>query len=389
MTNRNGPAPFGNAVLSVLQLELLTFPIIWMRRQPVALIGWSALICFAAGQWFVYDWTHGQAERFRYYIGTCFYFLGVLTAAGILLARRWPLESNRWRSRLLLHLAASMILTVSAIVAETAILWSIHRDWPFLSALRHCFTYHTQVGLLAYWFLLGAVYVYGQYDRSRQHELHAAQLEAQLGQAQLAALRSQLQPHFLFNTLQAAHTLIYDDPKGAEDILLSLSELLRISLQMLSQQEIPLGNEISFLKHYAAIQQRRFQDRLRFTFEIEERCEYCAVPALFLQPLLENSVHHGIGERKQCDVILVQASARDCRLHLGIQNQIGVLDAEMKTLLARGLGLANTMARLERMYGAEHSFQIRNLSPEGVAISISIPFRPLRARTKDSEMRLV
>jgi LytS/YehU family sensor histidine kinase len=359
------------------------------RRHLAVLAAWLLLVIFVATQWCIYDWSHHEAERFAYYLGTSAYFLGFLTPAALWLAFRRPFDAARWKLRFAQHLCASLILTAVSVLIETAILWPLHSGWQFQSALRHCFTYHTQLGLLAYLVLLLGAHAYRWYDRVRQHELRTARLEVQLAEAQLTALRTQLQPHFLFNTLQAATTLLYEDPEGAEEILLSLSELLRISLQALQQQEIPLRNEFKFLKHYAAIQQRRFGDRLRFEFEIDKDSESCAVPSLLLQPLVENAVRHGVGVRKQPDLVSVRAFVMQDRVNIEIQNGSSRLNAPLAELVSSGVGLANTIARLERLYGFKQTFAIHNLLPEGVAVSLSIPLRPLQQKTEELEAQAV
>jgi LytS/YehU family sensor histidine kinase len=344
----------------------------------------------AASQWYIYDAIHQHAERFTYYLVTCAYLCGVLTPLVLWLGRRWHIDSRTWKRSLPIHIAASLLLTGFGVFIEATIGWRPHAsDWPFSAALRHYFTQHTQISLITYWALLGAFHIYRMYDQARLRELHAAQLEAQLAEAQLTALRTQLQPHFLFNTLQAATTLIYDDPQGAEEILLSLSELLRISLQALEHQEIPLRSEIEFLKHYAAIQQRRFGDRLRFDFEIDEQSELCAVPSLLLQPLVENAIRHGIGVRKQPDLVSVRTFINQNQLSIEIRNRASALDELPDRLLSRGVGLANTMARLERLYGLNQSFTIRNLEPQGVAVSLQIPVRLLPLRIEEMEAQAV
>jgi two-component system, LytTR family, sensor kinase len=359
-------------------------------RHALVVSVWVLAVVIAASQWRLYDATHEHPERFTYYLVTCAYLGGVLTPAVLWSGRRWSIDSRTWKRALPIHVAASILLAGLGVFIEGAIGWLPHAgQWPLRSALRHYFTQHTQISVLTYWVLLGALHIYRMYDRARLRELHAAQLESQLREAQLMALRSQLQPHFLFNTLQAAMMLIYEDPKGAEEILLSLSELLRLSLQAFQQKETPLRNEIEFLQHYAAIQQRRFRDRLRFEFQIEEQCNACAVPTLFLQPLLENAVQHGIGVRKQSDVISVRAVRNRDRLDIEIENQVSVLNGALETLLSRGVGLANTIARLQRLYAFQHSFGIRNLSPQGVSVLISIPVRLLPARTEELEFQAV
>jgi two-component system, LytTR family, sensor kinase len=367
---------------------IVTAPTNRLRKRAV-FAAWLLLVLFVATQWCIYDWSHHEAERFAYYLGTSAYFLGFLTPAALWLAFRWPFDARHWKLRLAQHLFASVILTAVGVVIETFILWPMHTGWQFQSALRHCFTYHTQLGLVAYLVLLVGAHAYRWYTRVRERELRTAQLEAQLAEAQLTVLRTQLQPHFLFNTLQAATMSIYDDPEGAEEILLSLSELLRISLQTLQQQEIPLRSEIAFLKHYAAIQQRRFGDRLRFEFVIDKDSESCAVPSLLLQPLVENAVRHGINVRREPDLVSVRTfMTRDC-VNIQIKNRSSVLDGPLEDLVSRGVGLSNTIARLERLYGLEQSFNIRNLSPQGVEVSLSIPLQTVPQKIGKLEAQAV
>ncbi len=344
----------------------------------------------AASQWYIYDAIHQHAERFTYYLVTCVYLCGVLTPLVFWLGGRWSIDSRTWKRTLLIHIAASLLLTGFGVLIEATIGWVPHASsWALSAALRHYFTQHTQISLLTYWALLGAFQVYRTYDRARLRELQAAQLETQLAEAQLAALRTQLQPHFLFNTLQAATMLIYDDPEGAEEILLSLSELLRISLRSLQQKEVSLNSEIEFLKHYSAIQQRRFGDRLRFDFQIEKGSESCAVPSLLLQPLVENAIRHGIGVRKEPDLVSVRAFVNNGRLNIEVENRASVLDDTQERLLARGVGMANTIARLQRLYGFEQTFAIRNLLPQGVLVSLSIPVRLLPVQAYELEVEAV
>jgi two-component system, LytTR family, sensor kinase len=341
---------------------------------------WATVVILFASQWCLYDAIHHHAERWAYYLATSAYLWGVLTPAVLWLVRHRPVDIRTWKGALPLHIAASLGLTAIGVLVEASVGWLPRAShWPFGSALRHYFTQHTQISLMTYWVIAGLAHVWRLYDRGRSHALHAAQLEAKLAEAQLIALRAQLQPHFLFNTLQAATTLIYDDPEAAEEILLSLSELLRISLQALLRQEVSLEEEIQFLKHYTAIQQRRFGDRLQFDFRIDPASARCAVPSLVLQPLVENAIRHGIGKHKKADTVSVRAFSCQDRLHLEVSNLTSVLEDSTERLLSQGVGLANTRARLEQLYGAGQSFDIRNLQPRGVIVSLSIPFHALTA----------
>ena len=378
--NRSGCTRFG---------EGLNARYIWgvrVNRLAVA-IGLPFAITVAAAQWYAYDAAHREAEHFGYYLLTLAYLIGVLSPLVLWLSRRWPIDGQTWKRAVLLHVLASLGLTGVGVFVEGAIGWLPHAaNWSFSDAERHYFRQHTQISLTTYWMLIAVVYFYRAYDRSRLRELRASQLEAQLASAYLNSLRAQLQPHFLFNTLQAATTLIYSDPEGAEEVLLSLGELLRTSLQTLDQQEISLRSEIQFLQRYAAIQQRRFGERLHFAFQVEEQAGSCAVPSLLLQPLVENAVHHGIGVRKRSDAISVRASVQQHKLTIEIQNLSSSMDGTLETLLTRGVGLSNTISRLTSLYGKQHSFRMHNLSPRGVAVSISIPERQLSKREPASEV---
>jgi two-component system LytT family sensor kinase len=350
-------------------------------KRLLIVAGWALVVAIFASQWYLYDAVHHGAERFTYYLASSAYMWGVLTPLVFWLTRRAPISSGTWKSALPLHLVASLGLTGAQVSVEAFGGWWRHASqWQFQAALRHYFTQHTQISLLTYWALVAGIHVYRMYDRARRREIDAAQLEAQLAEAQLAALRTQLQPHFLFNTLQAATMLIYDDPQGAEEILLSLSELLRISLHALQQKESSLSQEMEFVKHYAAIQQLRFGDRLRFEFQVQEELSGCAMPSLMLQPLIENAIRHGIGKHREPDVISVRAFQSDDRLRLEVRNLTSILDDAPDRLFSRGVGLTNTLARLDRLYGARQSFEIRGLSPRGVLVRLSIPLRQLAER---------
>jgi len=264
----------------------------------------------------------------------------------------------------------------AGVFVEAGVAWLPDRaDWSFSDALLHYVRHHAQISILIYWGLLGAYHVYRVLDRAHQRELHAAELEGQLAEAKLAELRTQLQPHFLFNTLQTATMLIHDDPDGAEAVLLSFGELLRISFQAHQQHEVTLSEELIFLKHYVAIQEHRFGDRLRVSFEIEDRLNDYAVPSLVLQPIVENAIRHRIGKHKESDTILVKAIPSGQRRLLEVNNQTGALEDSAERLPCTGVGLANTRARLQQMYGNEYSLKIRNLEPRGVEVQIAIPLR--------------
>jgi two-component system LytT family sensor kinase len=353
----------------------------WQKSAGQRLLictGWMLVVLLFGSQWYAYDVSRGVADPFRYYLWWSWYMWAVLTPAVLWLARRRPINPHTWERAIPLHLAVSLALTVLQVFVEASIGWArFEHQLSFKGALRHYYSQHIQLSLLTYWVIVGAAQFYRTYDQARRRQLHAAQLEARLAESQLEVLRVQLQPHFLFNTLQAATMLIHDDPSGAEDVLLRLSQLLRVSLDEFQVAEVSMAREIEFLEHYVGIQQHRFGDRLRFDIRIDQDVLTCAVPSLVLQPLVENAIRHGIGRHREIDVVTVQGSQSKDRLLLEVTNRTGRLEDEPKRLLNRGLGLANTKARLEQLYGPQQSLELRNLQPSGVGVVLSIPLRRL------------
>jgi two-component system, LytTR family, sensor kinase len=337
---------------------------------------WVIVVVVFASQWCFYDAAHGLTDRFLFYLGWSFYLWGVLTPLALWLASRYPIESGTWSYNLPVHISFSVFLTIAQLSLEASLNWlRAGRDWSLPAALRHYLRQHTQVGFLIYWLVVVAAQFYRMHDQSRKRQLHAAQLEARLAEALINNLRTQLHPHFLFNTLQAIATLIQEDPQAAEDVVLQLSQLLRLSLDEMHTHEISLSREVEFLQHYMAIQQRRFGDRLRFEVQINSALLDCAVPTLVLQPLVENAIRYGITQHKEQDVVTIRASENQGRICLEVMNLSSKLEEEPDRLLSRGVGLSNTRLRLEQLYGLEQSLRLFELDPKGVCVRLLIPLR--------------
>ena len=357
---------------------------------PAIILIWALVVLFYAVQWYTYDAIHSEAERFSYYVWGCSYMLGVLTPAALWLGWRFPITICNWRRHVPVHIVASLVLTSTQVLLQAGFGWIRHHEltWPF--ALRHYFTHVEQISFLTYWLLVGAALFYRAHETVRAGTLRTAKLEAQLSAARLEMLSRQLHPHFLFNTLQAATTLIHDDPDRAEEVLLRLSELLRVSLDE-SEQEITLQREREILNNYIAIQTCRFGDRLQFRLNIDDDVLGCAVPALLLQPLVENAVRYGIGRHKEEDTVTIHARQRDNRLRLSVSNRSSCLGKPLEELFGRGVGLSTTRDRLAQLYGpGEASFNLYNLQPTGVCAEITLPFRilPLENSSRLSEVNL-
>jgi len=286
------------------------------------------------------------------------------------LARRFAIERRSWARSLLVHLPASIFLTIIKMVIEFRLLQWLDppsaQRYPVLQFPSTLFTYYA---------ILGTIYALSYYRKYREHELKASQLQTQLAQALLQALKMQLHPHFLFNTLHAISSLMRRDIEAAERMITRLSDLLRLTLENAGAQETPLRQELEFLEGYLEIEQTRFRDRLHVKMEIEPETLDARVPNLILQPLVENAVRHGISPRAAPGLIEISARRYKNKLELQISDDGVGLPEGKRAQIKEGVGLANTRARLEQLYGADYRFDLNNQDKGGLAVCLTIPFR--------------
>ncbi|HEX3949512.1 MAG TPA: histidine kinase [Steroidobacteraceae bacterium] len=364
----------GNHVMEAEATQRALAPVAPVKRWIVAGCLVLVIVVFAT-QWYAYDATRRTASPYLYYVGwSC--LMWALSPVVLWFARRHPIRNQTWQRSIALHVAVGITLSTMQVLVEAGLGWlRAQHGLSFQAALSHYFVQHVQLYLLTYWALVLAAQFYRLYDESRNRQLRAARLETQLSAARLESLRSQLQPHFLFNTLHAAVGLVHEDPDGAEDILLRLSQLLRISLVDCSSNEISLRKELEFIECYVDIQQRRFGERLRVQLSIDPSLLDSAVPSLILQPLVENAIRHGISMHKESDLISVNALRDGGNLRLEVCNRSSTLNGTPGQLLSQGVGLANTNARLRELYGETQTLQLLNLEPRGVCVRMAFPVR--------------
>jgi two-component system, LytTR family, sensor kinase len=229
-------------------------------------------------------------------------------------------------------------------------------------------------------------------EEAARLQAQAAELHAQLAEARLAALRTQLDPHFLFNTLHAISSLVERDPRGVRRMIARLSELLRTSLEAGDEQEIPLEKEIAFLNRYLEIMQIRFQGRLEVDMRIDGSVVDALVPTMILQPLVENAVKHGVNKVASTGRIEIRAFRDETdRLVLRVRDNGPGLGADDESREGGGVGLANTRARLQQLYGTD---QLLTLTPApdggGFVAEVTLPYHTradLRAGAVPSDER--
>ncbi len=307
------------------------------------------------------------------------YLWALLTPLVLWLVRRFPIEKHNWRRNLLAHLLASTLLSFAGGILSHVLLYlkyglTIGRPYAFQNSLRFAVSNYTEA-MGIYMLIAFLAFAYSYYQRYRQGELRASRLEAQLSQAQLQALKMQLHPHFLFNTLHSISALLHLDTDGARKMITRLGDFLRLTLENSGTQEVTLKQEIEFLRCYLEIERIRFQDRLTTHVQVDPEALDIHVPNLILQPLVENAIRHGIAPRSTPGEIEIRAKQENGFLRIRIRdNGPGLpMNRSTESLFKKGLGLANTQTRLDRLYGARHRFEIANDPEGGLAVTLEIP----------------
>ena len=305
-----------------------------------------------------------------------FYSWAALTPLVLYFAGRFPFKRNNWRRSLLVHLPVSLLASLVQVIIHTIVDQTLIHGHYSLNVITKEFgllfarTFH--FGLLVYWAIVTVKLAFEYY---KDRELRASQMETRLAQAQLQALKMQLHPHFLFNTLHAISALIHQDVKAADKMIARLSDLLRMSLAATDVQEVTLKQEIEFLDGYLEIEKIRFHDRLTVRMDIDPATLSASVPNLILQPLVENSIRHGIAKRRGAGVVEIRAVRQNGMLQLRVFDNGTGLRTDGQTTIKEGVGLSNTRARLAQLYGAQHRFEMRNVANGGVDVTLTIPFR--------------
>jgi two-component system, LytTR family, sensor kinase len=212
-------------------------------------------------------------------------------------------------------------------------------------------------------------------ERLAKQNVELAQLNAKLAQAQLSALRRQIEPHFLFNALNSIAGLIRENKSNeAITMLVSLSDFLRRTLSESNRQEVALSEELDFVKQYLATQKVRFAERLQLSVDVPVELQDAAIPDLILQPLVENAIKHGIAKRKEGGSVRIAATSQDKQLRISISNDGPSLAPDWE-VASTGVGLANVRARLKALYGDAASFAMNARSLGGVEVAITVPLR--------------
>lgn len=307
------------------------------------------LVLFEGGDWMIY---------------------GLLTPLVFIVARRYPLVRGTLMRRLPLHLAAAIALCAVWALAGCGLSYALFRAFPYGAGYYDWFLTSLPFGVAVYFAMLGVEHALRYFVEAREREAQAARLEAQLAEARMGALRTQLQPHFLLNSLNAITVIVRDrDTATATRMLEQLGDMLRRVMRPDRPQEVPLSEELEFVRQYLAIETVRFSDRLAPAFDVDPAVLSAAVPEFLLQPLVENAVRHGLARRMEATVLRIEAHREENELVLAVTDDGPGPDGP-----AEGLGLGATRERLATLYGGRARLELSRTAEGGARVEVRLPY---------------
>ena len=306
------------------------------------------------------------------------YFWALLAPVVIWLSERFRFERGRLVRASVVHIPAVIVFSFMHIATMEGVHWwlaySQGRDYAWWSQLQRSGLLYLDWEMMTYWAIVGLSHALIYYRESRARMMRAVQLETKLVEAQLKTLQQQLHPHFLFNTLHAISSLMHKDVLEADRVLMQLSDLLRITLEHMGQQEVALEAELGVLSRYLEIERTRFADRLIVRFDIQPETLGTRVPSLLLQPLVENSIKYGVAKRAGPGHIEISARRDGDKLRLEVRDDGIGLSEDALTALQKGIGVSTTRARLQYLFGTDFRFEFHRLA-HGLAVIIALPWR--------------
>jgi len=354
------------------------------RRAALVFLGWTLVSIIFAG--ISYAAAIGENNKEFGFISALrlnlvqFYVWAILSPLVFRFSRRFPIELRPLNVRnLLLYFPALISFAGIHQVIHLAVLWSITPRWrqkyPALTdCYRAYFAFGFYIDLIIALLIVIAVHALLYYQSFRASELAQSSLKTDLAQAQLRALKMQLHPHFLFNTLHSISSLVLEDPPKANSMIARLGDFLRLTVDNSDQQLVTLKEETEFLRCYLDIEQVRFGDRLTVTFELEPQTLSAQVPHLILQPVVENAIQHAIAPRSTRGHINIEAKRLNSLLRVAISDNGPGISSNANLPWKQGVGLTNVRTRLQQIYGPDFRFELMNANDGGLTAVMEIPF---------------
>ena len=346
------------------------------QKAFIFFLCWTALALVFASQSYIYGIIAGEDKNWsRVFLWTLtdWYLWAALSPAIVWLARRLRFERGVWLTALAVHFVGAAAFSVVHIFLQSNVQcytsWSHVGGTSLGGVFNFLLTKKLHLNLLTYAGIVGVTQAVFYYRRFHERG-------AQLARARLQSLQLQLQPHFLFNTLNTISELVHRDPRAADRTIARLGDLLRLTLETENLPEVTLRQEIEFLQKYLEIEKTRFHDRLRVDFSIAPEALDALVPNMVLQPLIENAVRHGIAARPGAGTISINAARRGEFLRIEINDDgVGLENPHPDAAPREGVGLSNTRARLRQLYGDRQELVLRASESGGLEVVLRLPFR--------------
>jgi two-component sensor histidine kinase len=354
------------------------------RRGVLFFIAWTLVSIIFAG--ISYAAAIGENNKEFGFISALrlnlvqFYAWAILSPLVFRFGRRFPLELRPLNVlNLLLYFPALISFAGIHQIIHLAVLWSITPRWrqrypALMDCYRAYFAFGFYIDLIIALLIVIAVHALLYYQNFRASELTQSSLKTQLAQAQLKALKMQIHPHFLFNTLHSISSLVLEDPQKANSMIARLGDFLRLTVDNSEQQLVTLKEETEFLRCYLDIEQVRFGDRLTVAFELEPQTLTAQVPHLILQPIVENAIQHAIAPRSARGHISIEAKRLNGLLRVAISDNGPGISSNANLPWKQGVGLTNVRTRLQQIYGRDFRFELVNANEKGLTAVIEIPF---------------
>jgi two-component system, LytTR family, sensor kinase len=352
----------------------------WPLKLTAYLLAWSVPALISTTQLLLSYSLRGDAAPIRLLVQVTFPTWLVWAALAPLIylaARRFPLDGGRWTRSLPVHLA----LCVCLLLASVALVFAARGllGVPFASYTAALVS-GINTSLLAYWAIVSIAHATRYWQEGRARAVREAELSAQLSRARLEALRSQLHPHFLFNTLHAISAFVRREPDKAESMLAELGDLLRITLEEGDEPTTTLDEEIAFIERYLSIQKTRLGERLTVSIDVPAELGTVEVPRMLLQPIVENAVEHGVVGRRGPGAVRVSAVRHAERILIEVSDDGPGLEHAAQDPEGWSVGLRNTRERLARLYGPDHELRVENAEAGGVRVTVGVPTGELGGR---------
>jgi sensor histidine kinase YesM len=350
------------------------------RRVRWALIWgvWTIVALFFSTQAFMMYYAENLPipyARALFFQASACYLWALVTPLILWIARRYRIDRHNWRRKVVLNFALSVVFTSAVILIHFVLYFLITGKTDRLTFYwAFNFLYpNLDRFLLVYWFIFLTSHAWNYYTSYREGELKASRLRTQLAQAQLEALKMQIHPHFLFNTLHSVSALLSKDTEAARKMISRLGDFLRLTLENGGTTEVSLQRELEFLEGYLEIERIRFKDRLTTTINVDPSVLDVQVPNLILQPIVENAMRHAIA-RTNSGEVEISAVPRNGAVRIEVKdNGPGIEEPQSLGKTSRGVGLANTQARLSGLYGSNAKFELRNRPSGGLTVLLEIP----------------